>query len=225
MMGLRNEERSRAEAKVLRGVHSPVPELWKATEKLLRPSGASERREADRPSSTIMASAACVPASISCENAPPSFRSINGFVRLTRSGKTLNVHSAGSGPTLLFCHGLGSSLNFWGATADALALSSSHRLVRYDFDGAGSSPLSSPSLSIDSLAQDAIDLLDTLGIDKAVVIGHSMSGLVATTLASRFPDRVEKLSACPRPSPAMSASDAMQSSSAPSPRSPRPGRS
>jgi pimeloyl-ACP methyl ester carboxylesterase len=66
--------------------------------------------------------------------------------------------------------------------------------VRYDFDGAGLSPLSSSDISIDSLASDAMDMCDSLGIDHVrAVVGHSMSGLVATTIAARFAKRMDKL--------------------------------
>ncbi|MGA9522987.1 MAG: alpha/beta hydrolase, partial [Myxococcaceae bacterium] len=44
-----------------------------------------------------------------------------------------------------------------------------------------------------ALATQTRDLLDTLGVDKVAVVGHSMGGMVATRFALMFPDRVEKL--------------------------------
>ena len=107
------------------------------------------------------------------------------------SGKQLHVQERGNrdGPAVIFLHGLGSRSEFWGASQriarrlirtgaalDALALDDSHQLVSYDFDGSGRSPLSG-ELSIDSLADDAIALLDALHIQRATLVGHSMSGV------------------------------------------------
>ena len=44
-----------------------------------------------------------------------------------------------------------------------------------------------------TVASDAIGLMDHLGIEKAVVLGHSWGGNVASNLAAKFPERVEKL--------------------------------
>lgn len=110
------------------------------------------------------------------------------------SGKQLHVQERGNrdGPAVIFLHGLGSRSEFWGAALDALSLDDSHRLVCFDFDGSGRSPLSG-ELSIDSLADDAIALLDALHIQRATLVGHSMSGLVVTTAAVRHPDRVDRV--------------------------------
>ena len=78
-----------------------------------------------------------------------------------------------------------------------------------DFDGHGHSPLSGP-ITLASLAQDVVDLMDELKISKATLVGHSMSGvrrtgfssclglisrqLVVTKVAADHPDRIERLS-------------------------------
>lgn len=91
-------------------------------------------------------------------------------------------------------HGLGSSSTFYEAALANSALTSRYRVVRYDFNGHGLSPMTTLSIAIDSLVQDLKDLLDYLYVDQAAgIVGHSVSGLVATTFAAKYPDRVAKL--------------------------------
>lgn len=68
-----------------------------------------------------------------------------------------------------------------------------HRLIRYHRRGyAGSDPLNNET-SIGTHAQDALRLLDHLGIDSAHVVGHSDSGLIALQLAIDAPQVVRTL--------------------------------
>lgn len=94
-------------------------------------------------------------------------------------------------------HGLGSSTTFYETALSLSKLASQYRLVRYDFDGHGLSPLSSNTegaVSIESLAEDLKEVMDLVGVKQAKgVVGHSMSGLVALTFAAKYPDRTEKL--------------------------------
>ncbi|GAA5920489.1 hypothetical protein JCM1841_003512 [Sporobolomyces salmonicolor] len=121
------------------------------------------------------------------------------------SGKSLYVEvtdgPSPDAPAIIFMHGLGSSTTFYQATLADSQLQSKYKLIRYDFDGHGLSPFSSASsasdgdrLSVDELVEDLKDVLDWAKVAKAAgVVGHSMSGLVGSTFAARYPDRVEKL--------------------------------
>jgi len=63
---------------------------------------------------------------------------------------------------------------------------------------------SSASYTLDDLADDAVALLDHLGIDRAHVVGASMGGMIAQTIAIRHPSRVASLtSIMSTPSPAI----------------------
>ncbi|GJN90223.1 hypothetical protein Rhopal_003222-T1 [Rhodotorula paludigena] len=98
-------------------------------------------------------------------------------------------------------HGLGSSTSFYEAPLSSSRLRQHFRLIRYDFDGHGLSPVSSLDaadeagmLSIEDLAEDLNAVIDWAGCSKvAGVVGHSMSGLVASTFAARYPEKVDKL--------------------------------
>jgi esterase len=95
---------------------------------------------------------------------------------------------------LVILHGLlGSSRNFQGfAKALSSRLERPRRIIIPDLRNHGDSP-HTRSMSYMSMATDVIALLDTLGIDKSCIIGHSMGGKVAAALALYHSERVESV--------------------------------
>jgi pimeloyl-ACP methyl ester carboxylesterase len=89
-------------------------------------------------------------------------------------------------------HGLGSSNNYYTSVVPFLT-EQGYRCICFDMTGSGRSPYTYVEQSIHSLAEDVIDLMDVLSIDKAVFVGHSMSGIVGPELAAEWPDRVQGL--------------------------------
>lgn len=85
--------------------------------------------------------------------------------------------------TIICHHGLGSSQNFYGPIVPQLT-SAGYRVITYDVSGAARSPYTQVEQSIASLADTVTGVLDALSVDKAVVIGHSMGGVVTSHLAS-----------------------------------------
>lgn len=69
--------------------------------------------------------------------------------------------------TFVCTHGLGSSQNYYAAVAQAL-VKDGFRCIAYDTTGAGRSPYTFDEQSVESMSQDVINLMDTLGISKAV---------------------------------------------------------
>ena len=59
-----------------------------------------------------------------------------------------------------------------------------------DTYGAARSKSNEEKLTLEGLAEDVIGLMDNLGIEKAVIVGHSMGGTMTCTLAAGWPDRV-----------------------------------
>jgi pimeloyl-ACP methyl ester carboxylesterase len=106
------------------------------------------------------------------------------------NGKELAVEVDGQGPAVLLVHGLGGTSNFYQPQAEVLA--QTFQVIRPDLEGSGRSPVTGP-LSIDGLADDLAALLDTLGIESARVVGHSLGTLVVRSLAARYPDKVSAL--------------------------------
>ena len=103
------------------------------------------------------------------------------------NGKHLAVEIAGTGPAVVFLHGIGGTSNVYQVQADAL--SSEYQVIRPDFAGAGRSP-GGGEISIDSHMFDVAAVLHALGAGPAVIVGHSMGTLVARALAARHPARV-----------------------------------
>jgi len=71
-----------------------------------------------------------------------------------------------------------------------------HTTIVFDQRGTGNSPTRSADYSTERLAADAIAILDHLGIERAVVVGHSNGGRVAQMIAIRYPQRVAALVLC-----------------------------
>lgn len=97
----------------------------------------------------------------------------------------------GGGPPLLLINSLGTALDLWEPQVGPLA--PHHRLVRYDQRGHGGTPAPNGPYTIETLAEDAIELLDRLGLDRVSVCGLSIGGAVAMSLAADAPDRVDRL--------------------------------
>ena len=79
----------------------------------------------------------------------------------------------------------------WDAQIDKLA--ADFHIRRYDSRGHGLSDATAGAYSIDMLADDAIALLDGLGIDKAHLFGHHTGASIAVEIAARYADLSEEL--------------------------------
>ena len=97
----------------------------------------------------------------------------------------------GNGPPLLALHGLASSGHWYKRVAPYLA--GDYRIVAPDQRGHGATTPAPSGYDWQTLAEDAVALLDHLDIARAAVLGHSWGGHVASNLAMRFPDRVSRL--------------------------------
>jgi pimeloyl-ACP methyl ester carboxylesterase len=110
---------------------------------------------------------------------------------ITTSRITTRVLSSGEGIPVLFLHGNASSATFWEEVM--LALPPGYRAIAPDQRSYGDAD---PNVKVDAtrgtgdLADDAIALLDHLGIDKAHLVGHSMGGSVIWRILMDYPGRV-----------------------------------
>lgn len=98
---------------------------------------------------------------------------------------------AGEGDrAVLFLHGIGGNRNSFDGQLDALP--AGWRGLAWDMPGYGdSAPL--PETTFAALADAAVALLDAAGAGKAVILGHSMGGMIAQELALATPDRLSGL--------------------------------
>lgn len=106
-------------------------------------------------------------------------------------GGAVAWREAGDGPVVVFLHGLGGSRTAWGPQLDALA--DDFRCVAWDLPGYGASPPAAGPLTFRALADAVAGLLDTLGVERAPLVGLSLGGMVALHTALEHPDRISGL--------------------------------
>ena len=115
----------------------------------------------------------------------------SGYATALDGGARLYWESAGAGPAVLLIHGLGLSGGAWWRTVDAL--SQRLRVITYDHRGIGRSESPTPSYTTEAMADDAVSILDEVGLDAVHVYGFSLGGMVAQQLALRHPRRVRSV--------------------------------
>lgn len=102
----------------------------------------------------------------------------------------LALTSLGEGPPVVFLHGLfGQGRNF---AAIARPLAARARVLLPDLRNHGNSP-HADGMTYRDIARDVAETLDAEGVGPVAVIGHSMGGKVAMTLALTEPGRVSRL--------------------------------
>jgi len=95
-------------------------------------------------------------------------------------------------PAVIMLHGFGSSLQTWDAWAKALE--ADHRVIRFDLPGSGLTGADPTGDYRDSRSIDVLNaLMRKLGVDRASLIGNSIGGRIAWTLAAQEPSRVDRM--------------------------------
>ena len=95
----------------------------------------------------------------------------------------------GSGQPIFLLHGLASTSHIWDMVAPLLA--EDHRVVALDQRGHGETDKPTHGFDFASVTKDALGVIDQLGVDAPVVVGHSWGGSVALELAVRAPESVK----------------------------------
>lgn len=111
--------------------------------------------------------------------------------RVRLHGHQLSYLDSGSGPAVLFIHGLLGSHRNWVHLVDAL--DADHRVLAPDLFGHGASAKPMGDYSLGAHAATLRDLLDRLEVDRVTLVGHSLGGGIALQFCYLFPDRVERL--------------------------------
>ena len=100
-----------------------------------------------------------------------------------------NVVVSGTGRPIVFAHGFGCSQDMWRLVVPHFA--DDHQIVVFDHVGAGKSDLAAyrPGKydSLDGYAGDLVEILDELDLHDAVVVGHSVGGIIGMLAANRSP--------------------------------------
>jgi pimeloyl-ACP methyl ester carboxylesterase len=114
------------------------------------------------------------------------------LARIQIDGAQIGYRRVGNGRALLVLNGFAATSADWDPSfIDGVA--SSNELILVDHRGNGSSPDDGKPFDIAQLADDAAHVIEALGFERTSVLGWSLGGFVAQTLALQPPDRVNKL--------------------------------
>jgi pimeloyl-ACP methyl ester carboxylesterase len=94
-----------------------------------------------------------------------------------------------NGRVVVLLHGKNFYGSYWEGTINALS-GAGYRVIVPDQVGFGKSSKPDVHYSFDLLAANTVQLIDTLGIQRIAVVGHSMGGMLAVRLARNYPQRV-----------------------------------
>jgi len=108
---------------------------------------------------------------------------------ITRDGVALAYEEVGRGqPPLLFVHGLACDRRYFAPQVERFGRE--HRTIAVDLRGHGESDAPRQAYTMEDLAADLAWLCGQLRVERPVVVGHSMGGVVGLTLAAQYPDLV-----------------------------------
>jgi pimeloyl-ACP methyl ester carboxylesterase len=112
---------------------------------------------------------------------PPDLR--HHFVT-TSDGGRVHVVERGEGPTVVLVHGIMLGVATWAPQLRALP----GRVVAVSQRGHGQSRAGTDGYAFDRLAADLVEVLTALDVQDAVLVGHSMGGMIAQLVALTRPD-------------------------------------
>jgi len=120
----------------------------------------------------------------------PAAKTVEIAPRANQPAIKLSVHEAGSGPAVVFCHGFPELAYSWRYQLPAVAAAGFRAIApnQRGYDGS-SAPAAITDYGMTELAGDMAGMLDTLGIDRAVFVGHDWGGFVAWAMPILYPER------------------------------------
>jgi pimeloyl-ACP methyl ester carboxylesterase len=123
----------------------------------------------------------------------------NGEKLIEANGVDLCVESFGDAadPAILLIHGASASMLWWESELCERIAAARRYVIRFDNRDTGKSvsyPPGQPEYSLRDMADDAVGILDALGLDRAHFVGRSMAGGIVALAAMHHADRVVSLS-------------------------------
>ena len=107
-------------------------------------------------------------------------------------GTRIRVVSAGTGPTVVFAHGIYMTVVEWNVVWDML-LERGYRVVAFDQRGHGQSTIGSDGINTQAMAGDYLAVLEHVDAQEAVLLAHSMGGFLAIAAVLDVPGVAERL--------------------------------
>lgn len=110
-------------------------------------------------------------------------------MKVHRDGVALAFEEAGRGdPPILLVHGWGTDRSIWRPLSGHLHRG--HRTIAIDLRGFGESDAPRESYTIERYSSDLAWIVETLALEKPIVVGHSMGAMIALDFAGRYPQRL-----------------------------------
>ena len=104
------------------------------------------------------------------------------------------IYGREEGDIVMFSHSLGTSLLMWDPQVKALR--DRYKILCFDTRGHGDSDVPEGAYTLEELADDAMRLLDVLGIERVHWVGLSMGGMIGQAVALNYPERLKSLILC-----------------------------
>jgi 3-oxoadipate enol-lactonase len=95
----------------------------------------------------------------------------------------------GKGEAIVFLHGFCGSLTYWDKVAPVL--SSDYHVILIDLRGHGNSSASENPFTIDDMAKDIKEVLESLQIGQFYLFGHSLGGYITLSLVEHYPEKLK----------------------------------
>ncbi len=111
--------------------------------------------------------------------------------RASVNGINIYYQVHGQGEPLVLVTGLGADHSTWFRQLPAFR--KHYRVITFDSRGVGRTDIPEQPWDLKTMAEDAVGLMDHLGIDKAHILGLSLGGMIAQEIAINHPERVKKL--------------------------------
>ncbi|QOC23222.1 alpha/beta hydrolase [Wenzhouxiangella sp. AB-CW3] len=118
-------------------------------------------------------------------------QSMASWPKITESadGVPISFEVIGEGePTLVFVHGWSCDGRYWREQVEHFA--ANHRLVLVDLAGHGHSGTAREDYTMEAFGQDVYSVVEAIGADEVILIGHSMGGPVSANAARLMPESV-----------------------------------
>lgn len=97
----------------------------------------------------------------------------------------------GTGKPIVCVHGITANCRSWDVLASALT--PKHRMLAMDLRGRGRSDKPPSGYSLAHHIQDIMCLMDDLGMEQAVLMGHSLGAFISLVFAAQHPDRTDRI--------------------------------
>jgi 3-oxoadipate enol-lactonase len=112
-------------------------------------------------------------------------------MKILANGISMHYEITGEGDWLILIHGAGDNLQTW--YNQVPAFSTQYKVLAYDTRGHGQTDVTEGEYTTGTWADDLYALLNALGVRHASVLGYSLGGMIAATLATEHPEMVEAL--------------------------------